>query len=216
MIGVGTLGHPWQACGDGSGLPARPNRGRMTLRLAAIREMPLIDTSQIAAILADPEPTKTEIPMSRRTISWRQLAAAAAVALLGACAQMTPQQPVASNPPPVAPGPNAVWHTVYFDSNSFAIDANGQKVVNDVITALQANPGAAATIIGRTDAVGSNDYNMHLSHRRADAVRDAIIYGGKLTPERVETRWTGEGRQGVPTTDNGAAAANRVVDIAIH
>jgi OOP family OmpA-OmpF porin len=155
--------------------------------------------------------------MSRRTISWRQLAAVVAFTLLAACAQTPPPpQPVASNPPPVAPGANAVWYTVSFDTNSFAINADGQKVVNDVIAFLQHNPASVATIIGRADTVGSNDYNMHLSHRRADAVRDAIVYNGKVTLDRVETRWTGETRQGVPNPNDVAAAANRVVDIAIH
>jgi outer membrane protein OmpA-like peptidoglycan-associated protein len=153
--------------------------------------------------------------MSRRTTSWRQLAAVGIISLLGACAQ-NPPQAVASNPPPVAPGPNAVWYNVYFDSNSFAINADGQKVVNDVIASLQRNPASVATIIGRTDTVGSNDYNMHLSHRRADAVRDALVYGGTVALDRVETRWTGETRKNVPTANDVAAAANRVVDIAIH
>jgi hypothetical protein len=49
------------------------------------------------------EPIKMEAQMSRRTISWRLLAAVGAICLLGACAQ-NPPQPVASNPPPVAPG----------------------------------------------------------------------------------------------------------------
>jgi outer membrane protein OmpA-like peptidoglycan-associated protein len=153
--------------------------------------------------------------MPRRTISWRQLAAVGVISLLGACAQ-NPPQAVASNPPPVAPGPNATWYNVYFESNSFAINADGQKVVNDVITFLQRNPASVATIIGRTDTVGSNDYNMHLSHRRADAVRDALVYGGTVALDRVETRWTGETRKSMPTTNDVAAAANRVVDIAIH
>lgn len=153
--------------------------------------------------------------MSRSTISRRQLAAVGALFLLGACAE-NPSHPVASNPPPVPPGPNAVWYSVYFDTSSYAIDANGQKVVNDVVASLRGNPASVATIIGRTDTVGSNDYNMHLSHRRADAVRDAIVYGGNLAPDRVETRWTGESRQGVPTANDTAASANRVVDIAIH
>jgi outer membrane protein OmpA-like peptidoglycan-associated protein len=47
-------------------------------------------------------------------------------------------------------------------------------------------------------------------------VRDALVYTGKLSEDRVETRWTGERRQDVPTGDAVAAAANRVVDIAIH
>lgn len=159
--------------------------------------------------------------MSRRTIAWYHVAAVGLLSLLGACAQGPPQaqnppQPVASNPPPVAPGSDAIWYTVNFDTNSFAINADGQKVVSDVITFLQSHPTSVATIIGRTDTVGSNDYNMRLSHRRADAVRDALVFGGKLSEDRVEARWTGESRQGVPTGDSVAAAANRVVDIAIH
>jgi OOP family OmpA-OmpF porin len=157
-----------------------------------------------------------EAQMSQRAIAWRRLAAVGLLSLLGACASNPPQQPVASNPPPVAPGPNAIWYTVNFDTNSFAINADGQKVVSNVITYLQGHPASVATIIGRTDTVGSNDYNLRLSHRRADAVRDAVVYGGKLSEDRVETRWTGEARQGVPTGDSVAAAANRVVDIAIH
>jgi outer membrane protein OmpA-like peptidoglycan-associated protein len=177
--------------------------------------MLVIDTSRIAAMLTDLEPIKMETQMSRRTLSWRLLAAAGAISLLGACAQ-TPPQPVASNPPPVAPGPNAVWYTVAFDTNSFAVNADGQKVVNDVIAYLQRNPVAIATIIGRTDTVGSADYNMRLSRRRADAVRDALVYDGHVAQDRVETRWTGESRHVGTTGNDVAAAANRVVDIAIH
>ena len=153
--------------------------------------------------------------MSRITISWRQLAAVGTISLLAACAQ-NPPPAVASNPPPVAPGPTAVWYHVNFDTNSFVLDANGQKVIADLTTYLQHNPNAVATIIGRTDTVGSKDYNMHLSHQRADAVRDALVYNGKVTMDRVETRWTGESRQSVATANDVAASENRVVDIAIH
>jgi outer membrane protein OmpA-like peptidoglycan-associated protein len=156
-----------------------------------------------------------ETQMLQRTISWRQLAAVGVIVLLEACAQ-TPPQPVASNPPPVAPGPNAVWYTVNFDTSSFAINADGQKVVSDVAGYLQSHPASVATIIGRTDTVGTADYNMRLSHRRADAVRDALVYDDHVAEDRVETRWTGEARHGVPTGDPVAVAANRVVDIAIH
>jgi outer membrane protein OmpA-like peptidoglycan-associated protein len=116
----------------------------------------------------------------------------------------------------VAPGPNAVWYTVNFDTSSFAIDADGQKIVSDVAGYLQSHPASVATIIGRTDTVGSADYNMRLSHRRADAVRDALVYNDHVAEDRVETRWTGEARHGVPTGDPVAVATNRVVDIAIH
>jgi len=151
--------------------------------------------------------------MSRRRISWRQLAAVGAILLLGACAQQTP---VASNPPPVAPGPHAVWYTVSFATGSYVLDAKGKSTVKEVIAYLQHNPAAVVTIIGRTDTVGTKDFNMHLSHRRADDVRDLIVYNGKISMDRVETRWTGEARPDMPTPDQVAAKENRVVDIAIH
>jgi outer membrane protein OmpA-like peptidoglycan-associated protein len=163
-----------------------------------------------------------EIKMSTPMISYGQLAALSAIFLLGACAQTPPQAvgsyqaPLASNPPPVPPGPNAVWYHVSFNTNAVAIGPDGQSVVADVTTYLQGNPNTIATIIGRTDTVGSQDYNMHLSHQRADAVRDALVYRGNVAADRVETRWTGETRLKVATAGDTAEASNRVVDIAIH
>lgn len=153
----------------------------------------------------------------QRTLTWRHFAAIGGLVMLGACAQpMAPPPSVASNPPPTAPGPNAAWYTVSFDSGSFAIGPDGQAVIAQVSAALQSRPGSVATIIGRTDTVGTKDYNMRLSHRRADSVRDALVYNSNVTADRVETRWTGERRQNVPTGNEVAAAANRVVDIAVH
>lgn len=159
--------------------------------------------------------------MSDKKFSWARLVAVGGISLFSACAQNSPTmvnapQPVPSNPPLVAPGPNATWFTVSFDSNGYAVSAEGQRVIDDVIAALRANPNVVATIIGRTDTVGSRDYNMRLSHRRADAVRDVLVYRGNVPAARVETRWTGESRQNVPIGDESAVAGNRVVDIAIH
>ena len=158
--------------------------------------------------------------MLNSKITLPRLAAFGALALLGACSQMYPYHaaeiaPV-SNPPPVAPGPQAIWYHVAFNTGSFAIDADGQGVVSNVVTYLVQNPTAEATIIGKTDSVGSPAYNMHLSHQRADAVRNAMVYDGKIAAELVETRWTGQTRQAVTTASDTAETANRVVDIAIH
>jgi outer membrane protein OmpA-like peptidoglycan-associated protein len=145
--------------------------------------------------------------MSHRIISWRQLTAIGAVSLLGACAQTPPQAAAVAAP---------VWYRVSFDSNSFAINDSGQKVVADLTTYMQRNPAAIATIVGRTDTVGSAAYNMHLSHQRADAVRDAVVYSNKIAEDRVETRWSGEKRPEIATANDVASAENRVVDIAVH
>jgi outer membrane protein OmpA-like peptidoglycan-associated protein len=137
------------------------------------------------------------------------------IGLPAACTQ-TPSATIASNPPPVSPGPAATWYHIQFTSNSHVLDARGQSTVADVTNNLQQHPDEIATIIGKTDTVGSPDYNMHLSHLRADAVRDSLVYNSNIAADRVETRWTGETRQRVATADNVADAPNRVVDIAIH
>ena len=139
------------------------------------------------------------------------------IALPAACAH-TPSATatIASNPPPIPPGPVATWYHIQFTSNSHALDARGQSTVAEVTDNLVQHPEQIATIIGKTDTVGSPDYNMHLSHLRADTVRDALVYSSNVAADRVETRWTGETRQRIATGDNTAEAPNRVVDIAIH
>jgi len=153
--------------------------------------------------------------MSKRALSWRPLVVVAAGMLLAACAHTQPPM-LASNPPPVPPGPGATWYYVQFDTNSHALDTAGELTIAQVTNELQRNPTAIVTIVGKTDATGSADYNMHLSHMRADAVRDALVYHSNVAADRVETRWTGETRQRVATAANVPADTNRVVDIAIH
>ena len=153
--------------------------------------------------------------MSNNAYCWRRLAAAGVICLVAGCAP-APTAMVASNPPPISPGPGALWFHIAFMSNSSDLDSQGELTVADVTTRLQQHQNEIVTIIGKTDTVGSPDYNMHLSHRRADAVRDALVYHRNVAADRVETRWTGETREHVATAANVPALQNRVVDIAIH
>lgn len=147
--------------------------------------------------------------------SWRHFVFVGTISLLAACAQ-TPPARVASNPPPVPPSPDATWYHIEFMTNSHTLGAQGQLTVADVTSMLGQNPNWIVTIIGKTDFVGSADYNMHLSHMRADSVRDALVYNSHVAADRVETRWTGETRQRLTTAANVPTDVNRVVDIAVH
>jgi outer membrane protein OmpA-like peptidoglycan-associated protein len=68
------------------------------------------------------------------------------------------------------------------------------------------------TVIGRTDRIGAPPANIALSHRRANAVRDALISAG-VPAASIDTSWTGEGKQAVAT--DAAEPRNRVVDITV-
>jgi outer membrane protein OmpA-like peptidoglycan-associated protein len=145
----------------------------------------------------------------------RYVTAIGLAALLGGCAQAPPAT-LSSNPRPVLSGGSAAWFDIEFETGSYTIGKQGIMTVADIGRRMQQDPAAIATIIGKTDSVGSAGHNMHLSQQRADAVRDELVSQSHVAAERVETRWTGETGQRVATADYTASNENRVVEIAIH
>ena len=152
-------------------------------------------------------------------------AVVAAMALVSGCAMQQPAQapavpPVAYNPPgrslTNAPAGQVTWYHVAFGTGSRAIAADQRPAIQDAAAALRANPALNATVIGRTDGVGSDAANMRLSQQRADTVRDALIRQGQIAADRIETHWTGErNTAGRPASDT-ADGDGRMVDIAIR
>jgi len=141
-------------------------------------------------------------------------ALAAVLALSVACVfaeQASAQSPAA---PVAAPELAGAWYQVYFDTNSVAINARGQAIVQQVAYVV-ANAGPTrVTVIGKTDRVGAPPANMALSMRRADAVRDALIATG-VPAANIDTSWTGEARQQVATANDINESRNRVVDVTV-
>lgn len=150
--------------------------------------------------------------MSQSTKILRALVATVALFLSAGCAQQV------SSPPPAtgADGPElaGAWYQIYFDTNSVAIDARGQMIVKNIAYVVANTDTTRVTVIGKTDRVGTPFANMALSQRRADAVRDALIAAG-VPAARIDTSWTGEGKQEVATADEAVERRNRVVDITV-
>ena len=66
--------------------------------------------------------------------------------------------------------------SVRFAFDKYNISQDGQRVVNEMAAVLKANPDARLEpIVGRTDQMGSDEYNMLLGQRRADAIRGALL-----------------------------------------
>ncbi|MCB1359497.1 MAG: OmpA family protein [Maritimibacter sp.] len=68
-------------------------------------------------------------------------------------------------------------------------------------------------ISGHTDAKGSADYNLDLSARRANAVREFLIRDFPIAPDRLVAAGFGEGQLKVP--DAPYAGLNRRVEVAL-
>jgi OOP family OmpA-OmpF porin len=145
---------------------------------------------------------------------WRQLAAISCFALVAACATQDRQQARYESPPPASSHPS--MYQVDFETNSYDISPTGERTIANVANRVNGNNAAMVTVVGRTDTMGSSNYNTDLSERRANAVRDALIATGKIAPNHVETSWTGQDKQAVGTYDGIAEAQNRVVDLYIH
>jgi OOP family OmpA-OmpF porin len=158
-----------------------------------------------------------EIAMSQRARITRALVAMLALSVAAGCAEQAsppPQSGAAYDPGAVAPELAGAWYQVYFDTNSFTINARGQTIVKTVAY-VAANAGPTrVTVIGRTDRVGAPPANMALAERRADAVRSALISAG-VPAASIDTTWTGEGKQAVATANDAAEPRNRVVDITV-
>ena len=107
-------------------------------------------------------------------------------------------------------------YTVYFDFNKDNIKPEAAQVLDKVIAdaAKQAGlPAISAT--GHADLVGPEEYNLALSLRRADAVRDYLINGG-IAADRITVSGRGEAEPAVPTPEGVPEARNRRVEVIVQ
>lgn len=103
---------------------------------------------------------------------------------------------------------------VYFATNKFDINSKSQESLNKLVGVFKEYPDTNILVVGHTDSVGTEDYNMTLSKNRAYAVTNYLI-GKGLSSGRFTTNWFGESQ---PMHDNSTAtgrAKNRRVNIAI-
>lgn len=76
--------------------------------------------------------------------------------------------------------------TVRFTINSSKISKEEMVNVFNTAEYLKANPDQKVTIVGYADKqTGTADYNMGLSKRRAEAVRDALVNQYGINPDRL-------------------------------
>jgi outer membrane protein OmpA-like peptidoglycan-associated protein len=110
-------------------------------------------------------------------------------------------------PPPViepATQQKLVLRGIHFDFDQSKIRPGDAAVLDEDVSILTANPNVTVEVNGYCDATGSQDYNLKLSQRRADAVLDYLSNQGiresRLIPHGygktnfVATNGTAEGR----------------------
>jgi outer membrane protein OmpA-like peptidoglycan-associated protein len=74
--------------------------------------------------------------------------------------------------------------------------------------------GFSIAVYGYTDDVGTQTYNLQLSQRRAEAVRDFLVNTG-ISPTTISAKGFGKSDPRVPADSEQARAANRRVEIGL-
>jgi outer membrane protein OmpA-like peptidoglycan-associated protein len=104
--------------------------------------------------------------------------------------------------------------SVLFDFDSAEIRPDADRVLGEVAEVLVAWSERAVRIEGHTDSIASDDYNLALSARRAEAVSRWLAEAG-VADRRLSTAGLGETQ---PVADNATASGrqlNRRVEIVI-
>ena len=103
---------------------------------------------------------------------------------------------------------------VTFDTNSAVVRPGLYSEIDRVAGVLTQYPDTLIRVDGHTDSVGADAYNMDLSIRRANAVKDLLVQRG-IAPYRIEVMGFGK-TMPVATNDTEAGRQmNRRVEIKI-
>jgi outer membrane protein OmpA-like peptidoglycan-associated protein len=171
-----------------------------------------ISVSPASPVLAETTDTAAEIVDQLKgleaapeidTAAWRQLAAERikSRAYLAALKR-----------PPVAAQLLRLPHVnadIQFNPDTPVIRPESYRLLGRIADALYdpALMSSAFLIVGRTDANGKRDYNLTLSQRRAEAIRDALVATFKVSPKRLLA--VGLGEEELADADHPKAAVNQ-------
>jgi OOP family OmpA-OmpF porin len=109
---------------------------------------------------------------------------------------------------------NTISASALFDHDKSVLKEDGKIALHDLDESIKARGASVVDIdvIGHTDSDGSEEYNMALSIRRAEAVRDYMVSEG-VDSSIIDVMGEGESNPIVSNATSEGRAENRRVDI---
>ncbi len=122
--------------------------------------------------------------------------------------------PAVQAPPP--PPPPARNYLVFFDFDKADLKSDAKAIVGQAAQAFPKSQGVTRIqATGHADRAGSDTYNMRLSQRRAQAVKDELVKQG-VPANVISVIAKGEREPLVPTADGVREPQNRRVEIVLQ
>jgi len=123
--------------------------------------------------------------------------------------------PTVAVAPPQAAQPQAPSFMVFFDWDRSNLSAQALNTIKQAAGAYKTKGSARITATGHTDKSGPDAYNMALSLRRANTVKDALVREG-VPATAISVIGKGETQPLVQTADGVREPQNRRVEIVIQ
>ncbi|QQS13146.1 MAG: OmpA family protein [Rhodospirillales bacterium] len=123
-------------------------------------------------------------------------------------------QPMTASPPPPPP-PVAPSYIVFFDFDRANITPQAMTTIKQAAAAATAGKKTRIGVTGHADRSGNDAYNMALSLRRANAVKDALVREG-IPAANIAVVGRGESQPLVQTADGVREPQNRRVEIVLN
>lgn len=107
----------------------------------------------------------------------------------------------------------AAVYGIYFDFDSAKLRPESEPALKEITDALKHNPAWHVTIEGHTDNIGGDAYNVELSTRRAEAVKQALVKHYSVLAERLSSAGFGASRPKAANDTVEGRALNRRVEL---
>jgi outer membrane protein OmpA-like peptidoglycan-associated protein len=103
---------------------------------------------------------------------------------------------------------------VLFEYDKADLKPGAMRSLEPLVTFLQEHPDRTLIIEGHTDSTGTDSYNLELSQRRAEAVRNFLSSYG-ISADRILARGYGESYPVTTNTTEAGRQQNRRVEVVI-
>ncbi len=101
---------------------------------------------------------------------------------------------------------------VLFDINSAEVKSEAYPMLSESVLILKKNPKLKVEIDGHADKTGTAEYNIALSKRRAEAIKDFFVSRG-IDPQRLTTHGNGFSKPAASNKTKEGRAKNRRVEL---
>jgi outer membrane protein OmpA-like peptidoglycan-associated protein len=101
---------------------------------------------------------------------------------------------------------------LYFEHDTAALTHESKALLTEVLKTIKSLKSNEVYVMGHTDLVGTEAYNVRLSSRRANSVRDLFVSRG-IKPNTLFVSFYGKTRPLIPTEDEMPEPRNRRVEV---